>query len=394
MLAYHWSSALALVRAAGGDDAELVERTRFALRDAGDRAFALNSFPVAVSQYDDALALWPDDGDRPEVMFRLALALHWSYDGARTEQALEDARDSLLAVGDTERASEAESFLARMFWDRGEHDPVYEHLARAEELAGDSHSVASLRVLAFSGRIREIAGDVDEGRRLAEAAHEMATELGLDELRAHALTTIGMAKNDRDDPTGVADMESALEIAIAIDSPSAGSIVNNLAVCTTLAGDFPRTDELYAEAMRVAERYGDASTVRFVNGNRIWLDFMLGRWDRALESADAFIAECEAGSPHTQELTVREVRAALLLARGDTDEALRDQLRALELANAKHDPFEHLGVARHYGCDLRRAGAARRCAPICRAGASAGTRSRAARRSDSARALRRRDRHR
>ena len=44
MLAYHWRSALELVRASGGDDDELVERTRLALREAGDRAFALNSF--------------------------------------------------------------------------------------------------------------------------------------------------------------------------------------------------------------------------------------------------------------------------------------------------------------------------------------------------------------
>ncbi len=65
MLAYHWSSALELVRASGGDDDEIVERTRLALRAAGDRAFALNSFAVASAQYEDALALWPDDAERP-----------------------------------------------------------------------------------------------------------------------------------------------------------------------------------------------------------------------------------------------------------------------------------------------------------------------------------------
>ena len=72
MLAYHWSSALELVRASGGDDDEIVERTRRALRAAGDRAFALNSYAVAVAQYEDALALWPEDAERPELLFRLA----------------------------------------------------------------------------------------------------------------------------------------------------------------------------------------------------------------------------------------------------------------------------------------------------------------------------------
>ena len=343
MLAYHWSSALELVRASGGSDDEIVERTRLALRAAGDRASSLNSYAVAAAQYDDALALWPDDAERPDLLFRLAVALHRSYNATRQQDALEAARDALLAVGDTERASEAESFLAQVSWERGEHGLVREHLARAEALAGDSVSAAAARVLAFAGRIREIAGEHNEGRRLAEAAFATATELGLDELRAHALTTIGMAKNDVDLGSGVADMERALEIALAADSPVASAIVNNLAVYSIFAGDFRRTDELYAEATRLGERYGHASSVRFVRGNRIFLDFFLGRWDRALESADTFIAECEAGSPHTLEYMAREIRSALWLARGDQDAALRDQLQSFEHAQTRHEPFHKLG---------------------------------------------------
>ena len=70
MLAYHWSSALELVRASGGDDDELVERTRLALRAAGDRAFALNSFAVAAAQYEDALgSLAGRRPERPDLLF-------------------------------------------------------------------------------------------------------------------------------------------------------------------------------------------------------------------------------------------------------------------------------------------------------------------------------------
>ena len=155
-----------------------------------------------------------------------------------------------------------------------------------------------------------------------------------------------MAKNDVDLGSGVADMERALEIALAADAPVASAIVNNLAVYSTFAGDFRRTDELYAEATRLGERYGDASSVRFVRGNRIFLDFFLGRWDRALESADTFIAECEAGSPHTLEYMAREIRAALWLARGDQDAALRDQLQSFEHAQTRHEPFHTARLAR------------------------------------------------
>ncbi|MGH3078816.1 MAG: hypothetical protein ACRDPZ_11625, partial [Gaiellaceae bacterium] len=116
MLAYHWSSALELVRAAGGDDDDIVERTRLALRAAGDRAFSLNSFAVAASQYEEALELWPADAERPELTFRRARALYQAYDEERREAALEEARDLLLATGDTDHAAEAESFLALVSW--------------------------------------------------------------------------------------------------------------------------------------------------------------------------------------------------------------------------------------------------------------------------------------
>ena len=152
-----------------------------------------------------------------------------------------------------------------------------------------------------------------------------------------------MAKNDVELGSGVADMERALEIALAADAQVASSIVNNLAVYATFAGDFRRTDELYAEATRLGERYGDASSVRFVRGNRIFIDFFLGRWDRALESADTFIAECDAGSPHTLEYMAREIRATLWLARGDPEAALQDQLQSFEHAQTRGERFHRLG---------------------------------------------------
>jgi len=344
MLAYHWSSALELVRASGGDDDELAERTRRALSAAGDRAFALNSFAVASAQYEDALALWPHDPERADLLFRYACALHWAYDVDRQQAALETACDALLAVGDTDRAAEAEAFLARMFWDRGHGDDTREHLARAEELAGDSRSASSARVLAFSGRIREIAGETRDGRRLAEAALAMAEELGLDEIRAHALTTIGMAKNDLDDPSGTEEMERGLEIALGADSPVAATIVNNLAVQATIDGDLARAEKLYTEALRLAERFGDASSVRFFRTNCLWVDFMRGRWDEALDAADVFIAECET-SPHTNEWAVRAVRGSLREARGDADGALADHRCGLELARATGDRGELVGAS-------------------------------------------------
>jgi class 3 adenylate cyclase len=356
MLAYHWSSALELVRASGADDDELVTRTRLALRDAGDRAAALNIHATAAAQYDDALALWPeDDVERADLLFRHARALHLAYD-ERAADALGAARDALLAVADEQQAAEAEVFLAYVAWNRGEGQQVRGHLARAEALVGPSVSASAARVLATSSRMLVIASEYDEGMAGADAALRMAEQLGLDELRAHSLTTIGMAKNYVREWSGIEDMERALEIALQVDSAIASSILNNLAVQAIIAGDLRRAEELYAEGVSVAERFGDRASLRFIGANQTWLDYMFGRWQPASAKADAFIAECEAGSPHTNEWAVRSLRGRMRLAQGDVDGALSDHLRSEALTREKQDPFQVAGAlalraALHVECE-------------------------------------------
>ena len=112
MLAHHWHSAFELARAAGMEAPELADKARLALREAGDRAAALNAYPTAEKYYAEALALWPDDDpERPVLLFRRARSLHLTGDDRR-QDALEEARDALLAVGQAEPAAEAEAFLA------------------------------------------------------------------------------------------------------------------------------------------------------------------------------------------------------------------------------------------------------------------------------------------
>src|SRR5262249_38296178 len=64
--------------------------------------------------------------------------------------------------------------------------------------------------------------------------------------------------------------------------------------------------------------------VRFQDGLQIGNLWLVGEWRRSLELAEEFIAECEAGSPHYQESSVRSVRAHHRLGRGDSDGAPAD----------------------------------------------------------------------
>jgi len=336
MRAYHWRSALDLARASGADDGDLTVRARLALRDAGDRAGGLNNHSSAASLYEDAIALWPEDADRADLLFRYARALHLAYDDRRVE-ALEAACSALLTVGNTDLAAEAESYLGLIAWYQGQRDATWDHLTRAAELAADSVSPSAARVLAVSARTRAIADELDEAGRLAAAALALAEQLQLDELRAHALTTIGMVKNARGDASGTADMERALEIALEIDSPVAGPILNNLAVEAVLTGDMRRAATLYREGVRVAERLGDAEIARFTRTNVIYTDYFFGHWDDALRALDEFIAACEAGAVHTNEPAMRALRGSIRRERGDHVGALSDHRRGVEIGRKKDD---------------------------------------------------------
>jgi class 3 adenylate cyclase/tetratricopeptide (TPR) repeat protein len=338
LLAFHWRSALDLVRASGGDEAALGCRARLALRDAGDRAFALNSHLVAAAQYEDALALWPeDDAERPDLLFRRARSLHLAGDDRRA-QALEEARDALLAVGAAEPAAEAEAFMGHGAWYRGDRDTAEGHFSRAYALVSERGASASkARVLALTARFRMLGGASEGAIRIAREALALAEALGLDELRAHALTTIGSSSNRIDVRTGRAELEEALEIGLAANSPVAATTLNNLAVMEIWQGDFRRGDELYPRGQQLAERFGDRDGLRFMRANGIFAAFALGRWDEAAEAAEAFIAEC-ASSPHYGEGIVREARGSIRLARGDLPGAEQDRDFTLEHARRVRDP--------------------------------------------------------
>jgi class 3 adenylate cyclase/tetratricopeptide (TPR) repeat protein len=338
MVAHHWQAAFELARASGAESADVADRARLALREAGDRAAALNAYPTAEKYYAEALALWPDgDPERPDLLFRRARSLHIAGDERRRD-ALEEARDALLAVDDAEPAAEAEAFLAHGAWYRGDRDTAERYFSQAEGLVVDRGASASkARVLALAARFRMLKGDNEQAIRVAQGALGLAEELELDELRAHALTTIGSSRSRIELASGRADLEQALAIALAADSPIAATTLNNLAVLAIWEGSFSRAHEIYPKSQQVAERFGDRDALRFARGNWIFSSFALGHWDEALAEAEVFIAEC-AASPHYAEGLVRDARVFLRLARGDLTGAAEDREWELEAAHRIQDP--------------------------------------------------------
>jgi predicted ATPase/class 3 adenylate cyclase len=339
MLAHHYVSALDYARAAGDDVDELAADGRRALRDAGDRAYALNAFASAGRYLAGALELWPeDDEERPRLLLRLGFAYRYAGDD-RGEETLERARDALLAAGDAEGAAEADARLSELWWHRGQRDRSREHLERARELVSDlPSSAAKGRVLSEVSRYRMLAAEEQEAIEVGLEALAIARQLALPELEAHALNNIGAAKTALGDMSGLADLERSIEIALEVNSPEAARGYNNLAAMTADRGDFRRSVELFREAVRVSEQFGNAAVARY-SGAMVALQLhSAGEWDEFLREAEPFIAAFEAGDSHYTEAYIRMDRASLRIARGDANGALTDVRQAVSRAREAGDP--------------------------------------------------------
>ena len=339
LLAHHYAHALALSRAAGHPTVDLAEPARLALRDAGDRAFALNAYAAAARYYGEALELWAE-GDRGELLLRYGRALSLVSD-ERFEAVLEEAADALLAAGNREAAAEAHAFLTEALHQQGRRDHADEHIERAVELVREAPvSPAKVRVFAEWSRLLVIGDQSREGLAIAREAFEAAGALGLTELAARTLNNAAVARTNLGDHHGaIADLERSIELALSVNSPEAARAYHNLVVPLWSLGELKRSKEAYAQAVRVSERLGVLRLARSSRAALCWLHYHTAVWDEAIQGAEAVIAECEAGAPTYFEYQPRLVRARIRLARGEREElVLPDVHRATEVARAVKDP--------------------------------------------------------
>jgi class 3 adenylate cyclase/tetratricopeptide (TPR) repeat protein len=338
LLAHHWQAALQYGQAAGQDTSALAEPARLALREAGDRALALNAFPAAAHWYAAALELWPTgDPDQPRLLLQLGKARLWA-ENTGTE-LLEGARDALLAQGDREGAAEAERLLGSLLLYQGQGEHSLDHVRRAVALLEDAGpSLAKATGLTSLTAALWLGGQLQEAIQVGGQALRMAEELGLDGQRARTLNYIGSARVDSGDRGGLADLGQAVAIAAQATSPETTQLYGNLANTVIALGDLARGFELQTAGWEAAERFGLAGDLRWFRAERTFQDYWQGRWDAALDGADQFLTEAEAGSPHFMERTCRQVRGLIRLARGDLSGALADAARAVELAVQMGDP--------------------------------------------------------
>ena len=282
MLAFHYLAAYEYARAGNADTADLAEGARLALRNAGERALALNAFEAAVRHFHAAVDLWPeDDRERPELLLRLGQSMY--YVDRQGEDVFSEAEGALLASGDLESAAEAAMFLGRLAHQSGaSHERVFEHADRALELlTGLGASRSRVEVLIDRANYLALEAEHDAAIRLATEALRDAEALGLLELQADALSMIGFSRGVSGDPGGRADLERSVAIMEEIGSWKA-HCYGMLADLEGSLGHLDRCFSLQAKARGHAERFGLLAHIQWLTAERVAECYWRGHWGEAM----------------------------------------------------------------------------------------------------------------
>jgi tetratricopeptide (TPR) repeat protein len=335
LLAHHYGTALELAEAAGQPTGDLAERTRLALRRAGDRAAALSSYGVAAGFYRSALDLSPDgDPERPALLFALGRAEF--HNGDADAGTLHTAANAALAAELPELAAEAEALAAEAAWYRGERDDLTKRLSHARELVEPlPDSLRKAWILSQASRYAMLAGEHDEAIELGRRALAMATALDLPEVRVHALNNVGSARSRRGDLGGIEDLEASAALAEEINSPELARALNNLASMTYMRGEVRKCLELELRSLAVAERFGLGTMLLFSRANVLGSLHRLGMWDEFGTRVDDLLAD---SPPAGTEASARTFRALIRVARGDLAGAREDSGFALDVARRADEP--------------------------------------------------------
>jgi class 3 adenylate cyclase/tetratricopeptide (TPR) repeat protein len=327
LLAHHYVSALEYARLVGLEVGELACRARTALRDAGRRAVALNAFVNAKRFYEEALSLTPEnDSDWPLLVLEHAETT--AYVDLTGDRLLIRAREAFTNADD---AARAELVLGENQWLRGERALGVGHFAAAEKLAATmTEEDGRLRVLAELARFAMLGDEYDRAIVLGGEALDLAGKLGRDDLRAHALNSIGVAHLSKGDPRGLDDLEAGRELARRVSRPEYLRATGNLASVLVNVGQLQRALELQREGLELARELGFEEPTRWLSTEIAISLELAGDWGEARAIVDELIPAF-AQSPFWIEPQTRVCRARMLLAEGRVDEAVVDAERAAEL---------------------------------------------------------------
>jgi tetratricopeptide (TPR) repeat protein len=305
-------------------------------RRAGDHAVRLLAPEEAVRLYEMALSV-ADDRERPRLLLRVARSM-WMA-GAKGAERTVEAREALTLDGDHEGVVEAELLLANIHWHEGRRRLVSEHMKRALALVrGRSITRTTAEVLDNAARFHMLADEQEEAISLGREGLAIAERLGLESVRAHCLTSVGVARASLGDLGGLQDLERAVEVAVAAqDGWAEWRTRVNLADCLLWRiGDAERAFTERHELRGLLQGAGSWPVARWHQSYDAWESYWRGRWTETLRICTDFIEQVEAGDPHYVTSELYSLRALVGVSRG-AEGALDDARAAVTLGRRARD---------------------------------------------------------
>jgi class 3 adenylate cyclase len=296
-----------------------------ALRQAARRAAMLNAFDAAAAHVARATQLVAaadsqdtgNEADRLGVeLLGIELAVHSdeaAYLRGSGPERLAELATLLYRGRDHAGAARAWTLLGQTAWLRLDRAEALRCLDRAVELFDTCPDTPEkAQAYAELGQLHMLNYEHAPALGATQIAAEIADRLGLVELRANALITIGMCRYLAGEPDGLLDLNEALEFCRTHQLPSLRRARRTVTIARLEEG------EASAEGL---EDDGSAVALRALRA---------GDWERFLIAAESFLDTPDGD----RDLRVRASRGWLRALRGDEAGAERDAAKALTVARS------------------------------------------------------------
>jgi DNA-binding CsgD family transcriptional regulator/tetratricopeptide (TPR) repeat protein len=233
------------------------------------------------------------------------------------------------SAGQVSRTGEDLRWLSRLHWWAGRREEAEDAATRAitelepggasKELAMAYGNQAQLDVLAH-----ELPSAIDWSTR----AISVAEQVGDEETLAHALTSIGSARQGLGDPAGRVELERAVDIAVRTNFPHhAARALTNLAITTMQLGDVTRALRDWERALAFARRHDLRTYELYLVGHRAWWRLNLGDWSGAEHDARDVLGQAARRSISGVPALMALGRLQARRGQADAADTLRDAAR-------------------------------------------------------------------
>jgi tetratricopeptide (TPR) repeat protein len=341
VLAYHYGTALELVRAAGATDLE-PELEAAALRFltlAGRKVMHLDP-ASAVATFERALALTPPGHKaRPELLASFAQAALEIGQYAEAGAALDEATASFRARGDLLAAARAmftHFGVLQMLDDPRTWTIMPEAQALLEPLPPSAELVDVIARIAGN---EVLQGRPESALPMVERALAIAEQLGIVN-RSLPLRVRGLARVSLGDEAGVEDLRDAIPMAIDAGGRGVPAAYADLGICLSWTEGPRACLEALREGIAFATARGLTRGLGFLTASTIAPLYDIGEIDEALEVAGGLARRMDASQDVTGALGVRALEAVILAFRDDREQAV-ERIAPLEAAARQSG---HLGL--------------------------------------------------